>query len=41
MDIHPNYYVGETYDDDVEYMRAWILDRAAWLDGSMPGNCGG
>ena len=41
VDIHPNYYVGETYDDDVEYMRAWILDRAAWLDGNMPGNCGG
>ena len=37
--VSPNYYVGETYEDEVAWMTAWILERAAWLDGNMPGSC--
>jgi len=28
----PNYFVGETYEDEVEYLKNWILKRTAWID---------
>ena len=40
VDVSPNYYVGGSYEDEVEWMTAWILARVAWLDGNMPGTCG-
>ncbi len=35
--IWPNPYVGNTYEQDVDYMKNWILDRAAWIDDNIPG----
>ena len=37
--IDPNYYVGDTYADEIVWLRAWVLDRAEWLDGAIPGVC--
>ena len=31
-EIRPNYYVGPTYDAEVNWMKIWLKDRAAWLD---------
>jgi type II secretory pathway pseudopilin PulG len=31
-EIRPNYYVGETFDAEVNWMKIWLKDRAAWLD---------
>ena len=31
-EIHPNYFVGQTYDAEVNWMKVWLKDRAAWLD---------
>jgi hypothetical protein len=36
--VWPNPYVGNTYDQDINYMKNWILDRAAWIDANIPGN---
>lgn len=36
--VWPNYYVGATYDQDVNYMKTWIKARAAWLDSHIPGS---
>ena len=30
--IWPNYYVGRTYDDEVNWMKNWISRRLAWID---------
>ncbi len=31
-EIRPNYYVGETFDAEVNWMKIWLKDRAVWLD---------
>jgi len=36
--IWPNPYVGNTYAQDITYMKNWITDRAAWMDSHIPGN---
>ncbi len=33
--IWPNYYVGETYDDELEILRSWTLKRLHWLDNRL------
>ncbi|MBT7311526.1 T9SS type A sorting domain-containing protein [bacterium] len=30
--VWPNYFIGETWNEEVEWMRSWIHDRLAWLD---------
>ncbi len=37
--LWPNWYVGETYDDEIDYLRTWIEERIDWLDGNLPGTC--
>jgi hypothetical protein len=39
--VWPNYYVGESYSAEVEWMKNWIYERMQWLDLSIPGECGG
>jgi len=39
VEVWPNAYVGETQSEEVAYLRAWTLARAAWLDASLPGTC--
>lgn len=31
----------ETYNGELEDLKAWITTRLNWLDANMPGNCGG
>ena len=33
--VWPNYYVGNTYQQEVEWMKSWIRQRVAWLDGQF------
>lgn len=33
--VWPNYYIGETYDDEVNYLKSWITDRVTWLDANI------
>jgi CotH kinase protein/Chitobiase/beta-hexosaminidase C-terminal domain/Fn3 associated len=30
--INPNWYVGESYEDEVTWMKNWIQERIAWID---------
>jgi hypothetical protein len=39
-DISPNWYVGETWEDELDYLRSWLAERTAWMDANMPGVCG-
>jgi hypothetical protein len=37
--VWPNYYVGSTWMDEVDYLESWVLGRASWLDANLPGVC--
>lgn len=34
-DIWPNYYVGETYEDEITFLKNWTSQRLLWLDGNI------
>ena len=31
--VWPNYYVADNYADEVEWLKQWLTDRIAWMDG--------
>jgi hypothetical protein len=37
--IPPKQYVGNTYEDEVNWMKQWLFERLAWMDANMPGDC--
>jgi len=37
--LWPNYFVGESYTEEVDFLRGWIDARLLWLDGNLPGVC--
>jgi hypothetical protein len=37
--VWPNVFIGSTFQEDEDFMKGWITDRAAWLDAHMPGAC--
>lgn len=34
--VHPNAYVGSTYNEEVDWMKRWIRERLAWIDSQLP-----
>ncbi len=37
--LWPNYYVGETYEDEITWLKDWIGERLTWVDNHLPGTC--
>ncbi|MBN1300627.1 MAG: CotH kinase family protein [Melioribacteraceae bacterium] len=35
--IWPNYYIGDTYDSEIEYLKTWIKKRYDWIDNNLSG----
>jgi len=35
QDIWPNYFVGATYQEEVNYLKTWITNRLNWMDGNV------
>ena len=33
--VWPNYFIGETYEEEVEYLRDWIITRMEWMDNEL------
>lgn len=33
--VWPNWYIGDTYEDEVTWMRQWAVDRLSWMDGQL------
>ncbi len=31
-DIWPNYFIGDTYEEEVEYLKDWLTSRMNWMD---------
>jgi hypothetical protein len=36
--VWPNYFIGNTYEEEVEYLRDWILKRMNWMDNELLGS---
>ncbi|MDH4089332.1 MAG: CotH kinase family protein [Cyclobacteriaceae bacterium] len=34
--IWPNYYVGPTFQSEVDWLKGWVSQRLSWLDQNMP-----
>lgn len=34
--VWPNIFVGNTYGEEVDYLKNWLIDRVTWMDGAMP-----
>ena len=37
--VWPNFYVGNTYQDELIFFKIWIGDRLLWIDNNLGGNC--
>ena len=37
--VLPNAFVGETYQEEIDYLKAWVTARLQWLDINMPSDC--
>lgn len=33
--VWPNYFIGETYEEEVNYLKDWIKERANWMDANI------
>ncbi len=33
--VWPNAFIGETYAQEIEYLKTWLMDRVDWMDGAM------
>jgi hypothetical protein len=34
--VDPEYFAGKTYDEEIQYLKTWITNRLAWIDGQFP-----
>ncbi|MGB1038990.1 MAG: CotH kinase family protein [Bacteroidia bacterium] len=37
--VWPNDYVGDTYDEEVTFLKTWLTQRLTWMDNNMIGDC--
>jgi len=37
--VWPNQFIGQTYAQEINFMKQWTLNRLVWMDNNMPGNC--
>lgn len=33
--VWPNYYVGQTYQDEINYLKNWLTNRLIWMDNQL------
>jgi hypothetical protein len=33
--VSPTWFTGQTYEDEIRWMKDWIRKRAAWMDGQL------
>lgn len=37
--VWPNNFVGNTYAEEIDYLKTWITTRLNWIDANIPGSC--
>ncbi len=35
--VWPNYFIGESYSEEVDYLKDYINERLSWIDANLPG----
>lgn len=35
--VWPNYYIGDSYEEEINWLKNWIIARLDWMDANMPG----
>jgi hypothetical protein len=39
--VNWNYFIGQTYQEEVDYLKWWFRARSQWMDTNLPGTCNG
>ena len=37
--VWPNFFIGATYREEINYMKEWMAGRLEWMDANIPGEC--
>lgn len=37
--IWPNDFVADDYDEEIDFLKTWLVERLAWMDANMLGDC--
>lgn len=37
--VWPNQFVGNTYEEEIAFLKSWLRERLEWMDTNLPGNC--
>jgi len=37
--VNWNYFIGNTYQEEIDYLKWWFQSRSEWMDINLPGNC--
>jgi len=37
--VWPNDFIGQTYEEEVDFLKNWLTQRLDWMDANMLGNC--
>ncbi len=37
--VNWNYFIGDSYQEEIDYLKWWFKARSAWMDVHLPGNC--
>ena len=37
--VWPNYFIGESYLEEIQFLKSWLEARLAWMDENIPGPC--
>lgn len=37
--VWPNNFIGNTYQEEIDYLKTWITNRLTWMDANMFGTC--
>ncbi len=36
--VWPNFFIGDTYLEEMDYLKTWLIDRVTWMDANMWGD---
>lgn len=38
--VWPNQFIGLTYQQELNFLKSWTIERLNWMDANLPGTCG-
>jgi hypothetical protein len=37
--VWPNNFIGNTFQEEIDYLKTWVTNRLSWMDANMFGSC--